>query len=90
MSWGLWLYANENRGGEPVEAWLETYDPEAYDGRGSVTATTDPARAKRFETIDAALEEWRRQSVVRPRRPDGKPNRPLTAFTAAPRVLPES
>jgi hypothetical protein len=34
-----------------------------------------------FEDHAAAMEVWTRQSRVRPLRPDGKPNRPLTAYT---------
>jgi hypothetical protein len=35
----------------------------------------------RFADLAAAVACWKRQSTVRPLRPDGKPNRPLTAFT---------
>lgn len=34
-----------------------------------------------FADLAAALEFWRTTSVVRPRRPDGEPNRPLTCLT---------
>jgi hypothetical protein len=35
----------------------------------------------RFKTAGEAWMLWRRPSRVRPVRADGKPNRPLTAFT---------
>lgn len=50
-------------------------------GFGNVTATTDPTKAKQFETTIDAWDYWSRTSTTTPRRPDGKPNRPLTAFT---------
>jgi hypothetical protein len=60
--------------------YLKAYDPAAEDGRGLLVTTTDPAEAKRYSAAEA-LAEWKRVSRVRPRRPDGKPNRPLSAFT---------
>ncbi len=64
---------------EPV--WLRSLDVDAHDGRGDVKLTHDKARALRFASITAAGECWKRQSTVQPLRPDGKPNRPLTAYT---------
>lgn len=69
-------------------AWLESYDPDAHDGRGSATWTTDPGRAMRFASPAAALAAWRTQSVIRPLRDDGRPNRPLTAATVSVERLP--
>src|SRR3954462_15237223 len=60
---------------------LESYNPDANDGKGDASFTDDPLRAKRFRDVEEAAEEWRRVSSVRPKRDDGKPNRPLTAFT---------
>ena len=48
---------------------------------GMVTMSSDRAKAKRFESAKAALEFWKRQSVTRPTRPDGRPNRPMTAYS---------
>ncbi len=56
----------------PTGSWLKSYDPDAYDGRGSATWTFD---------TEAAMACWRTVSTVRPTRPDGQPNRPLTAAT---------
>jgi len=76
-------------GPDVVGLALESYDPDAYDGRGDAAFTGDPAKAKRFPDSRAAMTEWTRQSVVRPLREDGKPNRPLTAFTVSPMPMDE-
>jgi hypothetical protein len=60
--------------------YLMRADIEAYDGRGSADFTKQLKKAKRFATYEAAFEFWRAQSKTRPLRPDGEPNRPLTAF----------
>lgn len=61
--------------------YLVECDVDDRDGRGSVFATDDKAKAKRFDGIGHALDYWRRTSHVVPLRPDGEPNRPLTAYT---------
>jgi len=61
--------------------YLLSYDPDAADGRGVATFTDDKSKAMKFKDFVEAWELWRKQSALRPTRPDGKPNRPLTAFT---------
>lgn len=61
--------------------WLKEYDPDGRDGRGAVKATRNREEAMQFADAGEAMACWRRQSKVRPLRPDGKPNRPLTAFS---------
>lgn len=61
--------------------FLMSYDPEAHDGRGDAAWTADPAKALKFESVLDALHFWKQVPASRPVRPDGKPNRPLTAFT---------
>lgn len=56
-------------------------DVEARGGRGALEVTQDPARALHFPDATWALRFVRRQSKTRPLRPDGQPNRPLTAYT---------
>lgn len=56
-------------------------DVDAFNGQGRLVAAADPANARRFATVRKALEYYKRPSTVRPWRPDGKPNRPLTAYT---------
>ena len=61
--------------------YLESFDPDAYGGRGYVTWTPDLSKAMRFTSVVEAFEMRWRQPTVLPLRPDGKPNRPLTAYT---------
>jgi len=63
--------------------YLEWSDPNAKDGLGDDGWTDDPAKAKRFPSFTAAMECWKAQSTVRPLRDDGRPNRPLTAYSVA-------
>lgn len=69
-------------GQEPPEpTFLRSLDVDARDGLGHVEMTARADRAQRFDSPGDALRTWRSQSSVRPVRDDGKPNRPLTAFT---------
>ena len=63
-----------------VGQYLESFDPDANGGRGCATWTPDLSKAMRFADVREAHEMWKRQSSVLPPRPDGKPNRPLTAL----------
>ena len=73
----------------PTEGqYLEWFDLEAHGPMGpyptgQVSFTPTLERALRFDTAALALETWKRQSRKAPLRPDGEPNRPLTAFTMA-------
>lgn len=57
------------------------YNPDADGGRGAVRLTVEPTEAATFDTAAEAAEFYRQTSTVRPTRPDGQPNRPLTAYT---------
>src|SRR5262245_38683855 len=61
--------------------YLEWSDPDAKGGLGDDRWTPDLAKAKRFASQEAAWECWRAQGKKIPRRPDGKPNRPMTAYS---------
>lgn len=61
--------------------FLKTFDPDALEGRGLAAFTAKPEEALRYESVARALEAWNTQSTVKPFRPDGKPNKPLTAYT---------
>lgn len=61
--------------------YLKSYDPEAGDGRGAAVFTDLISEAMSFPSADAGWELWRSSPASRPLRPDGRPNRPLTAFT---------
>jgi hypothetical protein len=67
-----------------IGPYLEFSDPDAKFGFGDERWTDDLAKAKRFASFREAMECWKAQSSVRPYRPDGKPNRPLTAFSVMP------
>ena len=83
-------------GGEPCPfagQYVVEYDPERdgldpHGRRMTAHVITSPRRADALEypSTIAALEAWRRVSARAPVRPDGKPNRPLTAYTVE--VLP--
>jgi hypothetical protein len=61
--------------------YLEFYDPEAFDGRGSILWTEDKSKAMQF-TIEGAFELYNAVPRCHPiRLTDGKPNKPLTAYT---------
>jgi hypothetical protein len=69
--------------------YLRSYDPEAYDGRGHIEWTNAIERAKRFPDHGAAFECWKTVPACHPvRLTDGKPNRPLTAFTVMFETVP--
>jgi hypothetical protein len=68
--------------------YLESFDVEAHDGRGTATWTLDVGSAMKFEDLVSAIEAWQTQSRLRPLREDGRPNRPLTAFSVEPKVIP--
>lgn len=64
--------------------YVVEYDPSAYaeDGTyqgGKLLVADDPLAARLFDDASRALEYWRQSYGLRP---DGKPNRPLTAYTA--------
>jgi hypothetical protein len=61
--------------------YLRSYDPEAHDGRGAADWTADRAAAKVYPSFVAAFEAWRQVPKSRPKRDDGRPNRPLTHFS---------
>lgn len=61
--------------------YLESYDPDYLDGLGAWSWTSDRAKAVRFKGIADAFDTWKRRSSIRPTRSDGRPNRPLTAYS---------
>jgi hypothetical protein len=61
--------------------YLEWSDPNAKKGLGDDRWTTNLDKAKKFASFADAMECWRAQSSIRPFRDDGKPNRPMTAYS---------
>lgn len=72
-----------------INQYLVAFDPEAHRGLGVATWTPNVSEARKFPTFQEAMECWRQQSKVRPLRDDGKPNRPLTAYSVEPVPLDE-
>lgn len=64
-----------------VPTYLQAFDPDADNGRGEITVTTEIGDAMVFDTGAEVLALWRTPSSVTPTRTDGKPNRPLTTFS---------
>lgn len=58
--------------------YLRYYDPSAHDGRGEIRGTPDVKKAIQFESPADAMYTYRLSYGTRT---DGKPNRPLTAYT---------
>jgi len=59
--------------------YLKAYDPD--DGvHGRIEVTRDPTKALELPRSEL-IALWRQSSKTIPLRPDGQPNRPLTAFS---------
>jgi hypothetical protein len=82
MRWGI-----EGEGDDPFSLYLSAFNVDGARGRGLIRTTSDVGWALRFPSFAAVMELWQRQSTVRPLRDDGKPNRPLTAWTIEPRRI---
>ena len=72
---------------------MESVDFDAHaPGRpyptGRVIGTQDPDEAMRFVTASDAMDLVRTASSEVPTRPDGKPNRPLSAFAVCVEPFP--
>lgn len=75
------------RGDVQYGPYLQWSDPDAKDGMGDERWTSDLAKAKRFPSFMAAMQCWKAQSTIQPFRPDGAPNRPLTAYSIMPELI---
>lgn len=82
----MWVVANEISG-DVVNGYLKSYDPHTPDGRGYFETTDSRDEAMKFADLVEFHECWTQVSNTRPTRPDGKPNRPLTAFTVQSRPV---
>lgn len=60
--------------------YLKEMDFEAHQGRGFLLSTPNKKDAKVFKDNQELIKYWRTTSKTQPLRPDGYPNRPLTAF----------
>jgi hypothetical protein len=63
-----------------MDQYVVKYDPDGPEGVLLLTSP-DVGEALLFDSGTDAYRLWRMQSVTRPLRDDGRPNRPLTALT---------
>jgi len=68
---------------EHAGRYVSRYDPDAHGGMGQVWTVSDPKEAIQFASHAEIIEFYKQASRVKPVRDDGKPNRPLTAFTVS-------
>lgn len=74
----------------PDPAYVAEVDLEFAHGRGRARLTENRSEAIRYPSKAAVFEAWRASPESRPVRDDGKPNRPLTAYSITPEpVSPE-
>jgi hypothetical protein len=66
--------------GDPSGKYVVSCDVDAHEGRGFAVLDDDPNKAMHFANAGQAMRYYRRISTVMPVRPDGAPNRPLTAY----------
>jgi hypothetical protein len=69
------------RSPDTAGAYLASYDLEYAGGIGSAVWTTNKAGALAFPSLREAYAAWQSSPECCPLRPDGRPNRPLSAFT---------
>jgi hypothetical protein len=69
--------------------WLKAFDPEFAGGRGIVDLTTRLEEAARFPSMQAAMACYTYRSRTLPTRPDGQPNKPMTAYTVTVAAAPD-
>jgi hypothetical protein len=72
--------ANGSAGSVPGQ-YLKWYNPEARGGMGDWGWTPNKEEALSFEDPIEAFKLYISVPGNRPRRPDGRPNKPLTSFT---------
>lgn len=83
---GIFIHGLPSGQPTPVDGkWLSFYDPRAFNGRGEIRGTHDPMQALAFPTHGEAIITWQ---LGHGTRTDGRPNKPLTAFTVSIEPLP--
>lgn len=71
--------SNSSIGRKFIGHYVKSFDHEAHNGRGDMVFTPDICEALTFPTVREAMVFIRLVPACKPLRPDGKPNRPLTA-----------
>lgn len=64
--------------------FLKEYDADVDGYNGAIEFTDSIEDAMKFADFAAVMACWKRVSNTVPVRPDGKPNRPLSAFSISP------
>lgn len=72
----------------PAGLYLRGFDPEFDNGAGLAEWTSHPDKAMRFAGNAEAVAAWNTVPASRPLRADGRPNRPLTAYTMITEQVP--
>ena len=62
-------------------SYIQSYDLNYMGGRGQAMLTSDVTKAATWDTEIDVFKAWRTTSTLMPVRDDGRPNRPLTAYT---------
>ena len=82
------LIALANGEPSPIDGqYVVDYDPsrDGTDTNGNpigcyLVTDANPMRARQY-SVSEALETWNKVDIRNPTRPDGRPNKPLTAYT---------
>lgn len=72
-----------------VGKYVSHYDPDGMLPDDILQSVENVQDAIHYKDFDAAADAWRRVSKKWPVRSDGKPNRPLTAYTVEIVKVPE-
>jgi hypothetical protein len=85
MEYVIQIYALADGGPSEEEgSFIREFIPDTDAwGRGTLLVTDNQNEALTFASTGEAWEYWKQQSKRVPTRPDGKPNRPLTAYTVS-------
>ena len=68
-------------------SYIQHYDLDYMNGRGRAMLTGNIEEAQTWDTEIDVFKAWRTESKLMPIRDDGKPNRPLTAYTISPEAI---
>jgi hypothetical protein len=61
--------------------WVVEWNPHTEWGVLGLSSTRERSKAKRFAHHADVFRQWKTTSIIQPVRPDGRPNRPLTAVS---------
>lgn len=73
-----------------VGQYLQSFNHLAHGGRGEAVFTPERGKAMRFATVQEAMAYWQQVHPLIPTRTDGRPNKPLTAFSVELETVPDA